>query len=100
LSGPSKIIRINYIENKLKSSTYRTVQPTTASILAADPATGPKKGTCLPKNARKVVQSRSVLANQGLDYQCKEYEAMTLQDHWQHYNKSDRRPMMGLKRFH
>jgi hypothetical protein len=28
LSSPSKIIRINYIENKLKSSTYRTVPPT------------------------------------------------------------------------
>ncbi len=48
--------------------------------MAADPATDPKKGTCLPQNARNVAQSRSLLPDQGLDYQCKEYEVMTLQD--------------------
>jgi hypothetical protein len=39
--------------------------PTTASISAPNLAINPKKGTCLPKNARKVVQSRSVLAQSG-----------------------------------
>jgi hypothetical protein len=67
-------------ENQFKSSTYRTVPPTIASILAPEPTTGQKKGTCFPKNARNVAQSSSALPSQGLDYQCKEYEAMTLQD--------------------
>ncbi|MFC2068130.1 tyrosine-type recombinase/integrase [Chloroflexota bacterium] len=52
--------------------------------MSAEPATDPQKGTCLPKNspqnAHKVVQSRSVYTGQGLDYQCKEFEVMTLQD--------------------
>jgi hypothetical protein len=58
LSAARAMLFNSQAENQLKSSTYRTVPPTTASISAPDLATNPKKGTCLPKNARNVAQSR------------------------------------------
>jgi len=54
------------------------LSPTIASILAAEPAADPKKGTCLPVNVRNVVKSCSSYSGKDLDYQCE--EVMTLQD--------------------
>ena len=52
--------------------------PTIASILALSEEIDQKKGTCLPQNARNVAQCRSQSPDQDLDYQCTEFEVMTL----------------------